>query len=96
MRPVPLEAWVGHRRVTTDNFKENEMANQYDQTLAPKMDIPTTRTWSATMGLRIVKPIPDFGFLSSMNEDKLQQAWRCHETGDVEWRDVEVVRIPRE
>ncbi len=72
------------------------MPNQYDPTLAPKIDPPTSRTWSATMVLRIVKPIPDFSFITGMSDDRLQQAWQCHETGEIEWRDVEVVRIPLE
>lgn len=46
------------------------------------------KTWSATTGLRIVKPIPDFSFIAGMNDDRLQQAWQCHETGEIEWRSV--------
>lgn len=54
------------------------------------------RTIEPTCALRIAKPIPDFSFIGGLSQDRLQQAWRCIEDGSIEWRDVEIVRIPYE
>ena len=50
------------------------------------------RTWQATMKLRVVRDDSIVAFSADFrNPDRLQQAWQCRETGEVEWRDVEVI-----
>ncbi|HET9819606.1 MAG TPA: hypothetical protein VFP92_10615 [Rhodanobacteraceae bacterium] len=53
-----------------------------------------TKTFQATMRLRVVKPVPDFSAFGGPAEWKLQQAWLCREDGTVQWRNVEVTRLP--
>jgi hypothetical protein len=47
------------------------------------------KTWQITPHLRIVRD-PLAGFGGGFGE-KLQQAWQCLGTNEVEWRDVEIV-----
>lgn len=42
-----------------------------------------------TPALRLIEPEPIAGMLGA--HPKLQQAWECTETGEVEWRDVPVI-----
>jgi len=47
----------------------------------------TSKTMERTSALRWVRD-PLAGFPP---RDKLQQGWFCRETGEVEWRDIEIV-----
>lgn len=50
---------------------------------------PPGKTWQITPRLRILRH-PMAGLGIGIGE-KLQQAWWCRDTGETEWRDVEVV-----
>lgn len=43
-------------------------------------------TWERTSELRIVRRVGPYGPI-----DKLQQAWFCRQSGEINWRDVQVV-----
>lgn len=48
------------------------------------------KLWERTTALRILRPT-----LAGSGgwRDRLQQGWYCHETGETEWRDVDIVKI---
>ena len=47
-----------------------------------KMNV--SKTWSCTSALRVIR--------EPLAQDRLQQGWFCHETGEIEWRDVEIIQ----
>lgn len=49
-----------------------------------------SETWERTTALRILRPLS--GFVGT--HDRLQQGWFCHETGKIEWRDVQIETMP--
>lgn len=52
------------------------------------------KIFQPSMGLRIArKKIPVFSPARFRFEEELQQAWVCHETGEIEWRAIEIVDI---
>lgn len=52
-----------------------------------KIETTIAKIMERTSALRFVRDVLS-GFPI---RDKLQQAWMCRETGEIEWRDIEVV-----
>jgi hypothetical protein len=75
-----------------DNLSENARSSINYYTLCDSNLISNTKTFKITMNLRIVKTKQWSDVCDTLTYDRFQQAWICIETGEVEWRDIEVVQ----